>query len=131
MVDILNDEIQQVEAEIRRLELESARVHARTACENLMNKYQYYHMRCMRTEETELFALKTPGACVEMLWGIYDEPEGVLRWKKSEGYGKPPAIFSPHMTRGNTVPMAVPRAHQAVPCSAPDAHRSGSVAKMT
>jgi hypothetical protein len=99
MVDIVDDEIQELEKEIERLELENARVHARTTCENLMNKYQYYHMRCMRTEETHLFALNSPGATVEMLWGIYDGPESVLRWKKSEGYGKPPqkGVFPMHL----------------------------------
>jgi len=84
-----DNELQELEKEMQRLELETARRQAVLACSNLMNKYQYYHMRGMRTEETLLFALKTPGACVEMLWGIYDEPEGVLRWKKMEGFGKP------------------------------------------
>jgi hypothetical protein len=75
---------------LEKARLEVERAQAVTACENLMNKYQMYHMKWMRTEETHLFALNSPGACVEMLWGIYDEPESVLRWKKMEGYGQPP-----------------------------------------
>jgi hypothetical protein len=83
------EEIKQLKEEVAELKLEVGRAQAVNACENLMNKYQFYHMRGMRTEETLLFALNSPGACVEMLWGIYDEPEGVLRWKKMEGFGKP------------------------------------------
>jgi len=89
MENIEETELQELDKEMQRLELETGRRQAVLACSNLMNKYQYYHMRGMRTEETHLFALKSPGACVEMLWGIYDEPEGVLRWKRMEGYGKP------------------------------------------
>lgn len=92
MAKIVSDDIQQIKKEIADLRREVERAHAVTACENLMNKYQYYHMRGMRTEETHLFALKSPGACVEMLWGIYDEPEGVLRWKRFEGYGRPKTL---------------------------------------
>ena len=89
MAKSVDDDIQQLKKEVAKLKLEVERAHAVTACANLMNKYQYYHMRGMRTEETHLFALKSPGACVEMLWGIYDEPVGVLRWKRMEGYGQP------------------------------------------
>jgi hypothetical protein len=89
-MQIIDDDVQQLKKKLAKLNHRLERLHAADECENLMDKYQYYHMRGMRKEETELFALKTPGACVEMLWGIYDEPEGVLRWKKSEGYGKPP-----------------------------------------
>jgi hypothetical protein len=85
----ISQDIQLLKEKVAKSKLEMERAHAVTACANLMNKYQYYHMRGMRKEETELFALKSPGACVEMLWGIYDEPEGVLRWKEGEGYGKP------------------------------------------
>jgi hypothetical protein len=87
--NIVDTELQELEKEMQQLELETARRQAVLACSNLMNKYQFYHLRGMRTEETHLFALKTPGTCVEMLWGIYDGPEGVLRWKSMEGYGKP------------------------------------------
>lgn len=86
---IVDDEITSLQKEMASLNHRLERLRAADECENLMDKYQYYHMRGMRTEETQLFALKTPGACVEMLWGIYDEPEGVLRWKRFEGYGKP------------------------------------------
>jgi len=86
---IVDDDVQALKKEMAAVNLRLERLKAADECENLMDKYQYYHMRGMRTEETHLFALKTPGSCVEMLWGIYDEPEGVLRWKRSEGYGKP------------------------------------------
>jgi hypothetical protein len=88
--NIVDDEITELTKRLEKVNHRIARAQAVSACENLMDKYQIYHMRGMRTEETELFALKTPGACVEMLWGIYDEPEGVLKWKRSEGYEKPP-----------------------------------------
>ena len=87
---VVDDDIQDLKKEIAKLRLEVERAHAVTACQNLMNKYSFYHMKGMTTEETHLFALKTPGGAVEMLWGIYDEPEGILRWKRAEGYGKPP-----------------------------------------
>lgn len=89
MAKIVDDDIQELKKKMAKLNLEIERLQAADDCENLMDKYQYYHMRGMHKEETELLALKTPGVCVEMLWGIYDEPEGVLRWQKSEGYGKP------------------------------------------
>jgi hypothetical protein len=85
----ISQDVQLLKEKVAKSKLEMERAQAYNACENLMNKYQFYHMRGMRTEETMLFALNSPGACVEMLWGIYDEPEGVLRWKKSEGYGQP------------------------------------------
>jgi len=84
----IEDNIGKLEKETAILKLRIERAQAVNACANLMDKYQYYHMRGMRTEETRLFALKTPGARVEMLWGIYDEPEGILRWMREEGYGK-------------------------------------------
>jgi hypothetical protein len=87
--NIIDDDVEYLRKKMKELKHRIERAQAVNACENLMNKYQFYHMRAMRTEETHLFALKSPGACVEMLWGIYDEPEGVLRWKRSEGYGKP------------------------------------------
>lgn len=89
MAAIVDDDIQRLKKKMAALQLRLERAQAVNACVNLMDKYQYYHMRGMRIEETHLFALKTPGACVEMFEGIYDEPEGVLRWKKAEGYGKP------------------------------------------
>jgi hypothetical protein len=89
MVNIVDDEVQALRKEVASLNFEIARVRAADECENLMDKYQYFHMRGMRTEETALFALKTPGVRVEMRWGIYDEPEGVMRWRKSEGHSKP------------------------------------------
>ena len=81
--------IRQLNKEIDQLEHELERINAVNECANLMNKYQIYHCKGMTVEETHLFALKSPGGCVEMLWGIHDEPEGILAWKRCEGYGKP------------------------------------------
>ena len=89
MAKIVDDDVQQLKKKMEKLNLRLERLQAADTCENLMDKYQYYHMRGMRKEETEIFALKTPDTCVEMLWGIYDGPASVLRWKQSEGYGKP------------------------------------------
>jgi hypothetical protein len=91
MAMIVDDEMQQLKKRMQKVKLRIERAQAVIACQNLMDKYQIYHMRGMRTEETQLFALETPGGAVEMLWGIYDGPEGILRWKRSEGYGKPRA----------------------------------------
>ena len=79
-------DIQELEDEIAKLRLEVERAEAIRACINLGNKYQTYHGRMMRTEEMYLFALGTPGGAVEMLWGIYDEPEGIIKWKIGEGF---------------------------------------------
>ena len=74
--------VKELRKEISQLKLEIERAHAVTACQNLMNKYQYYQLRGMWEEQLSLFALKTPGGAVEMIWGVYDEPEGIVRWKK-------------------------------------------------
>jgi len=103
-VAISDSTVQELKKEMARLKLEAERTLAVTACANLMNKYQFYHMRNMRTEETHLFALKTPRGAVEMLWGVYDEPEGILRWKRMEGYGKPRAA-GPFPMHGMTTPI--------------------------
>jgi hypothetical protein len=62
----------------------------------------------METEATSLFALKTPDVRVEMLWGTYDGPESVMRWRRSEGHGKPPrkGIFPLHCTATPIVEVA-------------------------
>jgi hypothetical protein len=86
---IVDDDVQRLKKKMATLKLRLERLKAADDCENLMDKYQYYNMKNMRNEETQLFALKSPGACVEMMWGIYDEPEGVMRWRRSQGYGKP------------------------------------------
>jgi hypothetical protein len=91
---------------VAKLEHEVERVKAVKACINAANKYQTYHCISMRVEETHLFALKTPGACVEMRGGIYDEPEGVLKWKKAEGYGSKPEPL--RFTPGAGHPMTIP-----------------------
>jgi len=107
MASTVDADVQQLKDEITQLELEAERIEAVTACANLANKYQFYH--CTRsggTEEAHLFALKSPGACVEMVWGIYDEPEGVIRWKVGEGYGKAPGpIIFVGMGHGMTTPI--------------------------
>jgi hypothetical protein len=47
--------------------------------QNLMGRYEYYHTADMQEETVELFAKKTPGVRVEMMWGVYDGFEGIKR----------------------------------------------------
>src|ERR1700683_3878720 len=39
----------------------------------------YWHSAAMHSECVDLFALRTPGVRVEMMWGIYTGPEGIRR----------------------------------------------------
>lgn len=84
-----SDVIKQLKERVAALKHEVERLEAAKACVNAGNRYQVHHTK-QAVEETHLFALKTPGGAVEMLWGIYDNPEGILRWKRSEGYGELP-----------------------------------------
>ena len=106
MAKIVDDDIQQLKKKMQKLNHRIECLQAGDACENLMDKYQYYHMRGMRTEETHLFALKSPGACVEMLWGIYDEPEAVIRWSIAQGMG--PRVGQLLGNRGSQHAMCTP-----------------------
>jgi hypothetical protein len=81
-VDRLKERVAKLEAEIERAE--SVR-----DCRNVGNKYQMYHWE-KTYSEAHLFALKTPDVRVEMLWGIYDGPGSVIKWKTGEGYGMAP-----------------------------------------
>jgi hypothetical protein len=99
------EKLQELEKKVAKLEHEVERAEAIKACINVGNKYQTYHGK-QTTDEAHLFALKTRGGAVEMLWGIYDEPEGILRWKRNEGYGKKPEPLP--FTPGAGHPMTTP-----------------------
>jgi hypothetical protein len=88
MASKVENDIKELKQEIAGLKLEVERALAVTACQNLMNRYQYYQLRGMRDEQQSLFASKTCGGAVEMIWGVYDGVESIARWKKFEGAGK-------------------------------------------
>jgi hypothetical protein len=97
--------IQDLKKRLARMKHEIFRLEAGKACINAGNRYQVHHTK-QATAETHLFALKTPDSAVEMLWGIYDGPEGILRWKRREGYGQPPRILNG--SPGNQHAMCTP-----------------------
>jgi hypothetical protein len=100
-----DETIQDLRKRLAKLKREVERLEAVKACINVANRYQVHHNK-QSVAETHLFALKTPGTRVEMLWGIYDEPEGVLRWKRSEGYGRKSQPLG--RTPGNQHAMTTP-----------------------
>lgn len=56
-----------------------ARLEAAHEIQNLMGRYSFWHSAGMHRECEDLFALKTPGTRVEMMWGVYEGAEGVRR----------------------------------------------------
>ena len=61
------------------LEAQIARLEAVHQVQNVMGRYSYWHSAAMHSECVDLFALKTPGVRVEMMWGVYTGPEGIRR----------------------------------------------------
>jgi hypothetical protein len=47
--------------------------------DKLMNKYEVILAAGRYKDVEDMFALKTPGVRVEMMWGIYDGPEGIRK----------------------------------------------------
>jgi hypothetical protein len=56
-----------------------AQLEAKNAVENLMARYEFLHSAHMHDECVELFAMQTESSRVEMMWGVYDGPEGIRR----------------------------------------------------
>ena len=44
MAKIVDDDVQQLKKKMEKLNLRLERLQAADTCENLMDKYQYYHM---------------------------------------------------------------------------------------
>jgi len=61
------------------LEERIARLEAVHEIQNLMGRYSYWHTANMHRECLSLFAMKTPGVRAEMMWGVYEGPEGIRR----------------------------------------------------
>lgn len=55
------------------------RVEAVTAVQNALGRYVFLHTANRHQEAEQLFALKTPGLRVEMMWGVYDGAESIKR----------------------------------------------------
>lgn len=55
------------------------RVEAVKSVQNALGRYVFLHTANKHTESEQLFALKTPGVRVEMMWGVYDGPESIKR----------------------------------------------------
>jgi hypothetical protein len=55
------------------------RIEAVHEIQNIMGRYSYWHTANMHRECVDLFALKTPGVRAEMMWGVYEGPEGIER----------------------------------------------------
>jgi hypothetical protein len=55
------------------------RVKAAREVQNLMSRYTYYQSAFQQPETVALFASKTPGTKVEMMWGVYEGIEGVKK----------------------------------------------------
>jgi hypothetical protein len=77
------------------LALQIERVRARGEIENLMGRYSFNHTAGMHAQCVDLFAMKTPGLHVEMVWGVYNGPEGIRKlypgfhaWSDGNGIGK-------------------------------------------
>jgi hypothetical protein len=70
------------------------RMEAALAVQNTMGRYSYLHTANLHEECLGLFAMKTPGLRVEMMWGVYEGPESVTRlypgfhvWADGDGKG--------------------------------------------
>ncbi|WP_405970536.1 nuclear transport factor 2 family protein [Streptomyces sp. NBC_00988] len=56
-----------------------ARLEAVQQIQNLMGRYSFLHSANMHRECVDLFAMKTPDVRAEMMWGVYEGPEGIER----------------------------------------------------
>ncbi|HKT04342.1 MAG TPA: nuclear transport factor 2 family protein [Rugosimonospora sp.] len=72
-----------------------ARVEAVQEIQNLMGRYSFWHSAGMHRECLDLFAMKTPGVRAEMMWGVYEGPDGLERcypgfhvWADGDGVGR-------------------------------------------
>jgi hypothetical protein len=83
------DVLKELTDRVAKLEHEVELAEAARECRNIGNMYQTFHGK-QTTSETHLYALKTPDSRVEMLWGIYDGPNSIIKWKTLEGYGAAP-----------------------------------------
>lgn len=55
------------------------RLEAYDAVSNVMGRYSYLHTAGRHTESESLFALKTAGVRVEMMWGVYEGAQSIHR----------------------------------------------------
>ncbi|MEE3649781.1 MULTISPECIES: nuclear transport factor 2 family protein [unclassified Brenneria] len=55
------------------------RAEAVTAIQNVLGRYVFLHTANKHKEAEQLFALKTPGLRVEMMWGVYEGAESIQR----------------------------------------------------
>ncbi|MFK0154714.1 nuclear transport factor 2 family protein [Streptomyces sp. NPDC090493] len=65
----------QVDAELRLQKMEA--VHE---VENLLGRYEFYHLANLHRECLDLYALDTEGVKIEMDWGVFEGREGVERF---------------------------------------------------
>ncbi|WP_427925075.1 nuclear transport factor 2 family protein [Streptomyces sp. cg40] len=56
-----------------------ARMEAVHDIQNLMGRYSFLHSANMHEECLDLFAMDTPDVRAEMMWGVYEGPEGIKR----------------------------------------------------
>ncbi len=64
---------------INSLDKKYQRVLDHQEVDKLMNKYEVKLAAGKYREVEDMFALKTPGVRAEMMWGIYDGPEGIRK----------------------------------------------------
>ena len=74
------------------------RIEAVLEIENLINRYEYLKDTGYQDEVMELFALKTPGVSAEMVWGVYDGPEGIRKLYPGLHARRTPEERKGHMT---------------------------------
>lgn len=62
------------------LEQRVMRQEAINATRNLMGRYEFWHVANLHEKCLSLFALDTPGVCIDMDWGSYRGAEGIRRF---------------------------------------------------
>lgn len=62
------------------LEQRLARLEAVHAVQNLVGRYEFWHVANLHRKCLQLFALETPGVKIEMDWGVFDGRAGVERF---------------------------------------------------
>ena len=62
------------------LEQHMERMEAVHEVQNLVGRYEFWHVANLHRKCLQLFALDTPGVKIEMDWGVYDGKESVKRF---------------------------------------------------
>lgn len=80
---------------LEELSLRIARLEAVHQVQNVMGRYSFLHSANMHQESVELFALELPDVRAEMMWGVYEGKESLLRlypgyhhWVDGDAKGK-------------------------------------------